>query len=51
MTTGRQTVSPGATVTLRGVPESVAVARHRVRELLGRGIPRPTTSSCWSARW
>ncbi|MDP9841403.1 ATP-binding protein [Streptosporangium lutulentum] len=39
MTTGRQTVSPGATVTLRGVPESVAVARHRVRELLGEGHP------------
>jgi anti-sigma regulatory factor (Ser/Thr protein kinase) len=39
MTTGRQTVSPRSTVTLRGVPESVAVARCRVRELLGEGHP------------
>jgi anti-sigma regulatory factor (Ser/Thr protein kinase) len=39
MTTGRQTVSPRSTVTLRGVPESVAVARCQVRELLGEGHP------------
>jgi len=37
--TGRQTVSPRSTVTLKGVPESVSVARSRVRELLGEGHP------------
>ncbi|GAA3155829.1 hypothetical protein GCM10010466_53450 [Planomonospora alba] len=39
MTTGQQTVPPRSTVTLRGVPESVAVARRRVRELLGEAHP------------
>lgn len=39
MTTGRQAVSPRSTVTLKGVPESVSVARGRVRELLGEGHP------------
>ncbi|GAA2881979.1 hypothetical protein GCM10010517_45080 [Streptosporangium fragile] len=39
MTTGRQAVSPRSTVTLKGVPESVSVARRRVRELLGEGHP------------
>ncbi|MEV4375549.1 ATP-binding protein [Streptosporangium sp. NPDC049644] len=39
MTTGRQAVSPRSTVTLKGVPESVSMARSRVRELLGEGHP------------
>ena len=39
MTTGRRAVSPRSTVTLKGVPESVSVARSRVRELLGEGHP------------
>jgi anti-sigma regulatory factor (Ser/Thr protein kinase) len=39
VTTGHQTISLRSTVTLRGVPESVAVARHRVMELLGEGHP------------
>ncbi|MEU4832498.1 ATP-binding protein [Streptosporangium sp. NPDC023615] len=39
MTTGRQAVSPRTTVPLKGVPESVATARSRVRELLGEGHP------------
>ncbi|MEV8633530.1 ATP-binding protein [Streptosporangium sp. NPDC051023] len=30
---------PRSTVTLRGVPESVSVARHRVRGFLGEGHP------------
>ncbi|MFI6511235.1 ATP-binding protein [Streptosporangium sp. NPDC050855] len=39
MRTGRQAVSPRMRVTLKGVPESVAVARGRVRELLGEDHP------------
>ncbi|GGL12429.1 ATP-binding protein [Planomonospora parontospora] len=39
MTTGQQTVPPRSTVTLHGVPESVALARRRVRELLGEAHP------------
>nr|BFE81169.1 hypothetical protein GCM10020093_037700 [Planobispora longispora] len=39
MVTGQQIVPPRSTVTLRGVPESVAVARHRAMELLGEGHP------------
>ncbi|MEV4186823.1 ATP-binding protein [Streptosporangium canum] len=39
MTLEQRTVPPRSTVTLRGVPESVSTARHRVRELLGEGHP------------
>ncbi|MET9069155.1 ATP-binding protein [Streptosporangium sandarakinum] len=39
MTTRQQTVQPRLTLTLRGVPESVSVARRRVRELLGECHP------------
>ncbi|GAA4229838.1 anti-sigma regulatory factor (Ser/Thr protein kinase) [Streptosporangium album] len=39
MTLDQRTVPPRSTVTLRGVPEAVSLARFRVGELLGEGHP------------
>ncbi len=39
MAVGQRVLPPRSTMTLRGVPESVSVARRRVRRFLGAGHP------------